>query len=83
MYYVLAQPETLSKLCRELEGAIPDPTQLPALTVLEQLPYLICFPLKNYMFPANYLLTAQQSMKVSGYRMVLAPVLNEYHHTSH
>ncbi|KAH6674962.1 putative cytochrome P450 [Halenospora varia] len=45
MYYVLAQPETLSKLCRELEGAIPDPTQLPALTVLEQLPYLICLRL--------------------------------------
>ncbi|KAH8660697.1 oxoglutarate/iron-dependent oxygenase [Tricladium varicosporioides] len=44
MYYVLAQPETFSKLSKELEAAIPDPAQLPALTVLEQLPYLICLP---------------------------------------
>jgi cytochrome P450 len=40
MYYILANPEILSRLRGELEQAAPDPQKLPSLARLEQLPYL-------------------------------------------
>ncbi|KAF2808737.1 oxoglutarate/iron-dependent oxygenase [Mytilinidion resinicola] len=40
LFHVLNQPEVLSKLRAELESNIPDASELPPLSVLEQLPYL-------------------------------------------
>ncbi|OCK93440.1 cytochrome P450 [Cenococcum geophilum 1.58] len=39
-YYLLSQPTTLSKLRKELEAAIANPSELPSLPTLEALPYL-------------------------------------------
>ena len=39
-FYLLSNPEILGKLRKELEGAITDPSELPSLASLEQLPYL-------------------------------------------
>jgi len=39
-YYFLTQPDVLKQLRDELRAAIPDPTRLPPLATLEQLPYL-------------------------------------------
>ncbi|KAF2494452.1 oxoglutarate/iron-dependent oxygenase [Lophium mytilinum] len=39
-FYLLSQPAQLRKLKNELALAIPDPSRLPTLTALEQLPYL-------------------------------------------
>jgi cytochrome P450 len=39
-YHLLTKPEILTKLTQELEGVVKDPIQLPAWTVLENLPYL-------------------------------------------
>jgi cytochrome P450 len=40
LYHLLAQPDTLRKLKAELESAIPEPSSLPSLSTLENLPYL-------------------------------------------
>ncbi|EEP77514.1 conserved hypothetical protein [Uncinocarpus reesii 1704] len=45
IFYLLSQPETFAKLRGELEEAIPDPSILPPVTVLENLPYLISTPI--------------------------------------
>ncbi|KAF2269775.1 putative P450 monooxygenase [Lojkania enalia] len=39
-WYILSTPHVLPKLKAELEEAIPDPTVLPSVQKLEQLPYL-------------------------------------------
>ncbi|OCK79494.1 cytochrome P450 [Lepidopterella palustris CBS 459.81] len=39
-YYLLQQPAQLRQLKTELAAVIPDPTQLPSVAKLEQLPYL-------------------------------------------
>ncbi|KAI9883757.1 MAG: hypothetical protein M1823_004458 [Watsoniomyces obsoletus] len=39
-YHILANPDIHRKLKRELEEVMPNPTELPPLHVLEQLPYL-------------------------------------------
>lgn len=39
-FFLLANPNALRKLREELEVAFPDPSQVPALASLEQLPYL-------------------------------------------
>lgn len=44
VFYLLSNTPVLSKLRQELEATIPDPSTLPPLTRLEQLPYLICPP---------------------------------------
>ncbi|KAL2011466.1 hypothetical protein VTN00DRAFT_4184 [Thermoascus crustaceus] len=44
VFYLLSNTHVLFKLRQELEAAIPDPSTLPPLTGLEQLPYLICLP---------------------------------------
>lgn len=40
MYHLLANPECLGRLRKELEKAIPDAAVLPPVSELEQLPYL-------------------------------------------
>jgi cytochrome P450 len=40
MFYLLAQPTTLSKLQTELRAAIPDAAAIPPWSALEKLPYL-------------------------------------------
>ncbi|EKG12713.1 Cytochrome P450 [Macrophomina phaseolina MS6] len=40
IFYLLWEPATMERLCKELEGAMPDPVELPSLQRLEQLPYL-------------------------------------------
>ncbi|RBR23917.1 uncharacterized protein FIESC28_03227 [Fusarium coffeatum] len=39
-YFLLSQPETMSKLQAELATVVDDPRHLPSWTTLEQLPYL-------------------------------------------
>ncbi|KAK9422125.1 putative Cytochrome P450 [Seiridium unicorne] len=39
-FHLISQPQTLSKLKKELEETVKDPTKLPPWTVLEKLPYL-------------------------------------------
>ena len=39
-YYLLSRPTTLSKLRKELEAAIANPSELPSLPTLEGVPYL-------------------------------------------
>ncbi|KAF4986601.1 hypothetical protein FGRMN_10769 [Fusarium graminum] len=39
-YFLLSQPETLTKLRAELSEVVSDPCHLPSWTTLEQLPYL-------------------------------------------
>lgn len=39
-YHLLDKPQLLTKLRKELEGAVADSTKLPQWTVLEKLPYL-------------------------------------------
>jgi cytochrome P450 len=39
-YFLLSQPETLTKLQDELKQVVEDPCHLPSWTTLEQLPYL-------------------------------------------
>ena len=39
-FHIINTPAILQKLRAELENAMPDPTNLPDITVLEQLPYL-------------------------------------------
>ena len=40
VYYILADPKILKKLRSELQTAIPDPSETPLLSTLDQLPYL-------------------------------------------
>lgn len=40
-FHIINDHQVLERLRRELKGAIPDPRDLPSLTVLERLPYLM------------------------------------------
>lgn len=39
-FYILSEPEILSRVTAELQTVVPNPHELPAWTTLEQLPYL-------------------------------------------
>ena len=39
-FYLINQPQTLARLRKELQSAVTDPSQLPSLTRLEDLPFL-------------------------------------------
>ncbi|WEW59639.1 hypothetical protein PRK78_005118 [Emydomyces testavorans] len=75
IFYLLSQPETLAKLRRELEQAIPDPSNLPPVKTLEKLPYLMS--ISNSFLPGRKLIvkfTAQSSLKAYDYLMALLVV---------
>ena len=42
-YHLLANPQILKRLKKELEAAMPDPNELPTASKLESLPYLVRF----------------------------------------
>lgn len=48
IFYVLANREVCHKLCEELERAMHDPSSLPPITQLENLPYLISHPYPRF-----------------------------------
>lgn len=84
-FYLLSHRETLAKLIKELEQAIPDSSKLPSVATLEQLPYLISTP--NYPFlptsKPDLQSTAPSSPKVSDSPTASSPALNASPPTNH
>lgn len=40
LYYILADPAIYTRLRKELDSAIPDPSEIPAWSELQRIPYL-------------------------------------------
>jgi hypothetical protein len=57
-FYLLSQPEMLSKLIKELETVVTDANSLPSWAILERLPYFISLLHISNPFTLLMILTA-------------------------
>ncbi|EFW15797.1 conserved hypothetical protein [Coccidioides posadasii str. Silveira] len=80
-FYILAHPAVLEKLRKELEEAIPDPSILPSVTTLENLPYLSAVVAEGLRLSYGVI---SRSQRISPYEpLIFEPASDQENHIKH